>query len=72
VFPVQAVGEQWRPVDAAALVALVRGKPAAEAKSLLVPYGDVEITLWPDFVATIPTMDGRITITIAPPRRAGS
>jgi hypothetical protein len=72
VFPVQAVGEQWRPVDAADLVELVRGKPAAEAKSLLVPYGDVEITLWPDFVATIPTMDGRITITIAPPRRAGS
>jgi hypothetical protein len=72
VFPVQAVGEQWRPVDAAALVELVRGKPAAEAKSLLVPYGDVAITLWPDFVDTIPTMDGRVTITIAPPRRAGS
>jgi len=72
VFPVQAVGEQWRPVDAADLLELVRGKPAAEAKSLLVPYGDVAITLWPDFVDTIPTMDGRVTITIAPPRRAGS
>jgi hypothetical protein len=72
VFPVQAVGEQWRPVAAADLVELVRGKPEAEAKSLLLPYGDVVITLWPDFVDTIPTMDGRVTITIAPPRRAGS
>ncbi len=72
VFPVQAVGEQWRPVAAADLVELVRGKPEAEAKSLLLPYGDVAITLWPDFVDTIPTMDGRVTITIAPPRRAGS
>jgi hypothetical protein len=71
-FPVQAVGEQWRPVAAAELLALIRGKPVDEAKTLLAPYGEVTITPWPDFVDTIPTMDNRITITVAPPRRVGS
>ena len=72
VLPVTATGEQWRPVTAGELLRQVRGKSIADATSLLSRYGSVEISAWPGYVTQVPPLDSRITITVAPPRRAGS
>ena len=41
-FPVQATADQIAILDPAALKAMVLGKPIAEAKAILAPYGQVE------------------------------
>jgi hypothetical protein len=66
-FPVAASAKQLRPVDGPALEAQVLGLPEADAQALLAPYGDVEIILWPGFVVAVPTLDQRVTLTVADP-----
>ena len=34
---------------------------------MLGEFGEVTITVWPDWVTTIPTAEGRATLTIAEP-----
>jgi hypothetical protein len=65
-FPVTAQAARVKLVDAAELRALVRGKPVAEARAALAPYGEVTIDTWPDWVSTIPTLDGRLTLEVTP------
>jgi hypothetical protein len=71
-FTVTAQGEEWEALDAGALLGQVKGKTVAEARQILSPYGDVSIQTWPSFVGTIPTLDPRVTLTIAAPKRMGS
>jgi baseplate J-like protein len=63
-FPVSATATRFRVVDREALLAQVRGLVLAEARSRLDDYGVVEITLWPDWVTTIPSDTGRISFTV--------
>jgi hypothetical protein len=63
-YPVKARGTQVRIVDEKALRTAIRGLGIAEARSTLADFGDVTITLWPDWVTTIPTNDSRVTFTI--------
>jgi hypothetical protein len=65
VFPVEVSAKQVRPVDAATLEAMVLGLPEAEAEAVLAEYGEVLIVLWPDWVDTIPSLDQRVTLTVA-------
>jgi hypothetical protein len=51
-------------VDAAAIPGLIKGKTSVEAKAALVEYGDATVTLWPDWVSTVTSMDARLTVTI--------
>jgi ABC-type glycerol-3-phosphate transport system substrate-binding protein len=51
-------------VDPDALRALVKGKTAAEAQAALAPFGSGTVTLWPNWVSTIPSVDSRLTITV--------
>jgi hypothetical protein len=44
----------------------------AEARSRLDDYGDVEITVWPDWVTTIPKNQERIALTLDEPLPAPS
>ena len=69
MFPVRATAQQVRRVVAADLVAAVRGKPLAEARTALEAYGTTTIDLWPGFVSSIPSYDFRIDLTVrgAPP-----
>ncbi|MBI2780360.1 MAG: hypothetical protein HYX55_01020 [Chloroflexi bacterium] len=67
-YPVTISGEQVRDVDKAALAASIRGLALAEARSRLDDYGDVEITLSPAWVTTVPTNPDRITFSIGDPR----
>jgi hypothetical protein len=66
-FPVQGYAKEVRPIDATELRQQVLGLGEEDATSLLAPYGDVAITLWPDWVGTVPSLDQRVTFTIAPP-----
>lgn len=66
-FPVAGTAKQLRPVDGEALRARVLGLPDADARALLAPYGKVDIVLWPGFVVAVPTLEGRVTLTVAPP-----
>ena len=71
-FTVTAQGERWHPVGAAALLAQVKGRSVADARAILQQYGEVSISTWPSFVSTIPTLDFRVSLTVAQPRRSGS
>lgn len=66
-FPVTARATQVREIDEAAARAEIRGLGLAEARALLEDLGDVSITLWPDWVTTIPTNDSRVAFSIADP-----
>jgi len=63
-FPVTVRAIEVRIVDAGALLARVRGLGLPQARSILAEYGEATITVWPDWVTTIPTADGRTTLTI--------
>jgi hypothetical protein len=63
-IPVQATARQARPLDAAALKAKVLGMSEADARAALAPYGTVDVVLWPGWVTSIPTTDGRVTLTV--------
>jgi hypothetical protein len=63
-FPVTVEALEVRLVDGAALLGRVRGLGLPQARTILEAYGDVTITVWPDWVTTIPTLEGRATLTI--------
>lgn len=63
-FPVTVTATRNRVVDREALLAQIRGLVLAEARGRLDEYGQVQITLWPDWVSTIPTDTSRISLTI--------
>ena len=66
-FPVEGTAKQVRTIDAAALKSQVLGLGEQAAKDLLAPDGTVEIRLWPDWVSSVPSLDQRVTLTVAPP-----
>jgi hypothetical protein len=53
-----------QPVDAEEVRQAVAGKSVEEARAALVPYGDATITVWPDWVTTVPTYDFRLQVTV--------
>ena len=61
-----------RSLDAAALLASVKGRSVAEARRLLETEGTVTIDTWPGYVDTIPTLEGHATLTLLPPAPAPS
>jgi hypothetical protein len=69
VYRVEAAGEQWRPVDGERLLEEVKGLPVADAQARLQEHGKVTIATWPDWVDSIPTLDARLSLTVAPPER---
>jgi hypothetical protein len=65
-FAVRVRAEQVREIDVAALVEQIRGRSIAAARAILEPYGSVQISVWPDWVTAIPTMDGRVRLVVVP------
>ena len=51
-------------LDAERIKAEIMGKPLADAREILATYGDAELTLWPDWVGTVPTLDSRVEVTV--------
>jgi hypothetical protein len=71
-FPVTVRATQVRIVDRALILAGSQGLVLAEARARLEAYGDVEITLWPDWVTNVPTDASKVTVTILEPRPSAS
>jgi hypothetical protein len=63
-FQASARATQVAIVDANALRSLVKGKTETDAEAALAPYGTASVTLWPDWVSTVTTMDARLTVTV--------
>ena len=66
-FPVTVEASQVQIPDAAELKRLIMGKTEDEARSLLAPFGQVDLDLWPDWVTTVPTLDARVDVEVRPP-----
>ncbi len=66
-FPVEASAKQVAVLDPATLEAMVLGKPIPEAKAILAPYGEAEITVSPDWTGSVPSFDSRVEVTIEQP-----
>ena len=66
-FPVHATAKQTANLDPATLEKLVLGKPIPEAKAILAPFGDVEITVSPDWTGSVPSFESRVDVTVHQP-----
>ena len=71
-FPVHVTAKQVAILDPATLEAMVLGKPIPEAKAILAPFGDVEITVSPDWTGSVPSFDSRVDVTVEQPVRIES
>ena len=63
-FPVIASAQQIANLDPALLRAKILGKPVNEAKAILAPYGQVELTVSPDWTGSVPNFESRVDLTI--------
>ncbi len=66
-FPVVVTARQVLDIDPAAIKAEILGRSLDDARAILRRYGEVELTVWPDWVATIPTIDLRVDVRAATP-----
>jgi hypothetical protein len=66
-FPVVATATQIALLDPVAIEAAIRGLPLDDAQRVLGEYGIAELTVWPDWVTTIPTIDARVDVSIGGP-----
>jgi hypothetical protein len=66
-YEVDSTALVYRRPDIPALSAAVRGKSITEARSILAPYGMVEISIWPEFVDRLPDQTSRISLVVMTP-----
>ena len=71
-FPVTVTARQVARLDPAAIETEILGLPLADAQAILDGYGRADLQVWPDWVGTIPTFDGRVEVTIDSPVPTGS
>ena len=70
-FPVTASGDQIAVLDPDTLKAMVLGKSVKEAQAILARFGTVDVSVWPDWMGTIPTFGSRVTLTVDRPASVG-
>ena len=63
-FSATAEASQVAILDPDTLRTQVLGQPLDAAREILAPYGDVELTAWPDWVGSVPTIADRVTVEI--------
>jgi hypothetical protein len=66
-FPVVITARQILLLDPEAIKAEIIGKPLSEARAILATYGDADLSVWPDWVGTIPTLDTRVAVSTTEP-----
>jgi hypothetical protein len=54
-------------LDPAAIEREIIGKPLAQAREILAKYGEAELTVWPDWVGSIPTIESRVEVSTTEP-----
>jgi hypothetical protein len=63
-FQLGATAQQVAILDAVAIERRILGLPVADVPAELAGIGDARVEVWPDFVATIPTLDGRVEVVV--------
>ncbi len=63
-FPSSAGALIVRRVDEEQIRREIAGQPVGAAEQVLAEYGDATVTLWPDWVTTIPTYDFRLRVEV--------
>ncbi len=63
--PVTASAQQVAILDPDELTRLILGKPIDEARAILEPYGEVAISVSPDWSGSIPSFESRVDLTVA-------
>lgn len=63
-FSSTAVADVLVFIDADALLAEIAGLPVSEAQAILDGFGRTTVTVWPDFLGTLPNDQDRITLDI--------
>ncbi len=66
-FPVVVTARQLLVLDPDAIELEIMGKPLEQARQILAGYGDAELTVWPDWVGTIPTIGSRVEVSTSEP-----
>jgi hypothetical protein len=66
-FPVVVTARQVLVLDPDAIEAEIMGKPLEQAREILAGYGEAQLTVWPDWVGTVPTLESRVEITTSGP-----
>jgi hypothetical protein len=61
-FPATITADQVLLIDPAAIEVEIRGKSLADAQAILDGYGQAQLSVWPDWVGTIPTLDARVEV----------
>jgi hypothetical protein len=64
-FPVVVTAREVLVLDADVIKGEIMGKPLAQARDILASYGDAELTVWPDWVGTVPTLESRVEVTVS-------
>ena len=66
-FPVTASADQIAILDPDTLKAMVLGKSVKEAQTILARFGTVDVSVWPDWMGSIPSFGSRVTLTVDRP-----
>jgi hypothetical protein len=61
-FPVVVTARQVLVLDPNAIEREIMGKPLEQAREILATYGDAELTVWPEWVGTVPTIESRVEV----------
>ncbi|MEA2577601.1 MAG: hypothetical protein QOD78_1189, partial [Chloroflexota bacterium] len=62
-FPAVVTAREVLVLDTTAIKAEIMGKPIDQARQILGTYGESQLTVWPDWVGTVPTLDSRVEVT---------
>jgi hypothetical protein len=69
-YQATATATVYSEPDRQQVVAQLRGKSVTEAERILVTYGMVEISMWPEFVDRLPDQTARINLIVVAPSAA--
>ena len=62
-FPAVVTAREVLVLAPAVIKAEIMGKPIDQARQILGTYGESQLTVWPDWVGTVPTLDSRVEVT---------
>ena len=66
-FPVVVTARQVLMLDPDVIEREIMGQPLGQAREILARYGEAELTVWPDWVGTIPTIESRVEVSTTEP-----
>ncbi len=65
-FPISVTANEVLRVDPAVVRREAKGKSLASARAALARYGQVSVSVWPDWVSSITSIDARLDVRVVP------